>query len=325
MKKRTHLATAFMMILSAGICQNAMTAKANELPFNLRFGTGIETKANLDLLLKNTIIVPQASAETIEKNKENPDAGEGSLLPFDLSTELGIETKEELDEAIKEKIPRLAMRQDESEESASSEDADRKKTKGEAKDAAKDAAKAAELRETADSEFSRDQLQVYDKVIMVGDSRFVGMSSAANHPLCQWICEVSMGYDWLVSEAAPVIDASVVPNCAIVINLGVNDVYRPGDYAAFINSKIDGWIGAGADVYFMSINPVVDGYGGSVTNAAVEQFNSTMTATLSEKIGYIDTYNYLIQNGYGTADGLHYDASTYAAILNYCLRQLRVP
>ncbi|WP_394923027.1 hypothetical protein [uncultured Robinsoniella sp.] len=322
MKKRIHLAAGFLIVISAGICQSTMTAKANNIPFNLRFGAGIETKASLDLLLKNTVIVPQASAEISEDSEENPDVYEGNPLPFDLSTELGMETKEELDEAIKEKIPRLVMREDDSNESTVSKEEKGDKTKDQAKNAAKE---AAEIQETADSEFSRDQLQVYDKVIMVGDSRFVGMSSAANHPLCQWICEVSMGYDWLVSEAAPVIDASVVPNCAIVINLGVNDVYRPGDYAAYLNSKIDGWIGAGADVYFMSVNPVVDGYGGSVTNAAVEQFNSTMTATLSQKIGYIDTYNYLIQNGYGTADGLHYDASTYAAILNYCLRQLRVP
>lgn len=322
MKKRIHLAAGFLIVLSAGICQSTITAEANNLPFNLRLGAGIETKANLDLLLKNTIIIPQASAETTDNLDENSDENEGSPLPFDLSTELGMETKEELDEAIKEKIPRLVMRQEEGEEITSPDDADRDKTKSESREEGKEAAGA---QETAASEFSRDQLQVYDKVIMVGDSRFVGMSSAANHPLCQWICEVSMGYDWLVSEAAPAIDASVVPNCAIVINLGVNDVYRPGDYAAYLNSKIDGWVQAGADVYFMSVNPVVDGYGGSVTNAAVEQFNSTMTATLSQKIGYIDTYNYLIQNGYGTADGLHYDASTYAAILNYCLRQLRVP
>lgn len=314
MKKRIHLAVTLMIVFSAGMYQNSMTVWASDLPFNLRFGTGIETKANLDLIIKNTIIIPQASAKPVEISEKSPDTDEGSPLPFDLSTELGIQTKEELDEAIKEEGPQLVLRQEDEEESKQTGDAENaENTEGTGK------------KETAESEFSRDQLQVYDKVIMVGDSRFVGMSSAANHPLCQWICEVSMGYDWLVSEAAPVIDASIVPNCAIVINLGVNDVYRPGDYAGYLNSKIDGWVGAGADVYFMSVNPVVDGYGGSVTNAAVEQFNSTMTATLSQKIGYIDTYKYLIENGYGTADGLHYDASTYAAILNYCLRQLRVP
>ena len=47
--------------------------------------------------------------------------------------------------------------------------------------------------------------------------------------------------------------------------------------------------------------------------------------------GFIDTYSYLIKNGYGTAhnlnaqqkdDGTHYTYKSYKRIIAYCMQQL---
>jgi len=164
----------------------------------------------------------------------------------------------------------------------------------------------------------------YDKVIMVGDSRFKGMSAVISHPACEWICENGEGYSWLSETAAPLIDENIVQNCAIVINLGVNDPKNKNEYIEFINSRVADWVERGVDIYFMTVNPIGSNYNGSVTNNDIEDFNNTLMSNLSEWVAYIDTYNYLLENGFETTDGLHYDRDTYKDILEYCLRQLRV-
>ena len=164
----------------------------------------------------------------------------------------------------------------------------------------------------------------YDKVIMVGDSRFKGMSAVISHPACEWICENGEGYSWLTETAAPLIDENIVQNCAIVINLGVNDPKNKNEYIEFINSRVADWVERGVDIYFMTVNPIGSNYNGSVTNNDIEDFNNTLMSNLSEWVAYIDTYNYLLENGFETTDGLHYDRDTYKNILEYCLRQLRV-
>jgi len=164
----------------------------------------------------------------------------------------------------------------------------------------------------------------YDKVIMVGDSRFSEMSAVISHPACEWICKEGGDYDWLSETAASLINNSLVQNCAIVLNLGVNDPDNANKYIEFLNSKVDVWVEGGADIYFMTVNPVDNTYNGKITNNDILDFNNTLMANLSEWVAYIDTSNALLDNGYETTDGLHYDRDTYIEILEYCLRQLRV-
>lgn len=181
--------------------------------------------------------------------------------------------------------------------------------------------------ETEEPVYFRENREIsqYSKVIMVGDSRFVGMESAVSFPGCEWICDVSKGLDWLENTAAPQIDAAITENCAIVFNMGVNDISRAGEYAAFLNSKVDGWTSSGADVYFMTVNPVDRSlYSGTVTNSDIVNFNNIMSDNLSPWFGYIDTYNDLTTNGYTSRDGLHYTNETYVEIFQYCMNQLHV-
>lgn len=181
--------------------------------------------------------------------------------------------------------------------------------------------------ETEEPVYFRENREIsqYSKVIMVGDSRFVGMSSAVSFAGCEWICDVSTGLDWLVDTAAPQIDAAITENCAIVFNMGVNDIDRAADYVSFLNSKVDGWTLAGADVYFMSVNPVDRSlYSGAVTNSDIVNFNNVMSANLDPWFGYIDTYNDMTTNGFTSRDGLHYTNETYVEIFQYCMNQLHV-
>lgn len=327
--KKWNLVTATTGLLLYLSLLPTVEAKAAQLTFDMQVLFQAQTTEALDKKIKETIIIPESvyvEEDTNEKNRQDTSP----RLPFDLQVELGYQTKKELDTAlvdynfILESLrPAEDNKDPDEEENTSSKELPKIKLKSDVE------AEPPSINESTgdtavQSEYTRRDIQSYSKLIMVGDSRFVGMSSATNHSLCQWICEVSTGYDWLVSTAAAAVDASIVPGSAIVINLGVNDVYRPGDYVNYINGKAAEWMNAGADVYFMSVNPVIDGYGGSVTNASIENFNNTLTSSLSGGIGYIDTYTYLMQNGYGTGDGLHYDNSTYSAIMNYCLNQLRI-
>lgn len=181
--------------------------------------------------------------------------------------------------------------------------------------------------ETEEPVYFRENREIsqYSKVIMVGDSRFVGMSSAVSFSGCEWICDVGTGLDWLENTAAPQIDTAVTENCAIVFNMGVNDIDRASGYVDFLNSRVDQWTSAGADVYFMTVNPVDRSlYSGVVTNEAIVNFNNIMAANLSPWFGYIDTYQDLSTNGFTSRDGLHYTNETYVKIFQYCMNQLHV-
>lgn len=65
----------------------------------------------------------------------------------------------------------------------------------------------------------------------------------------------------------------------------------------------------------------------------IRKFNSVVSSALGSTFEYIDTYSYLMENGYGTNisgtgvdmpddDGLHYTTKTYKRIFKYCLDYL---
>lgn len=229
-----------------------------------------------------------------------------------------------------EEVPTPTLPTEDSTAETSGESEAETTTPSEVSTTAEESARSAETEtetETEEPVYFRENREIsqYGKVIMVGDSRFVGMSSAVSFAGCEWICDVSTGLDWLVDTAAPQIDAAITENCAIVFNMGVNDIDRAADYVSFLNSKVDGWTSAGADVYFMSVNPVDRSlYSGAVTNSDIVNFNNVMSANLDPWFGYIDTYNDLITNGFTSRDGLHYTNETYVEIFQYCMNQLHV-
>ena len=169
------------------------------------------------------------------------------------------------------------------------------------------------LQTTASGKFSENN------IIMVGDSRFVGMHNAVGGQ-ASWIAKVGMGLSWLKSTAAPKLKKMKVSGKAVVFNLGVNDLSESSGYISFLNTLGSLLRAKGASVYFMTVNPIDDktaaknGY--SVRNKSVISFNRKLVAGLSG-FGIIDSYDYLVFLTFQTVDGIHYAASTYRSIYNY--------
>ena len=157
-------------------------------------------------------------------------------------------------------------------------------------------------------------------VIFVGDSRFVGMSTAVRFADL-YIAQVAIGFDWFRDTAIAEIDRAAVPGAKVVINMGVNDLENAGRYAELINENMDRWTAAGLIIYYMSVNPVIDGKS-YATNEMVEKFNTRMQETLDARVYWIDTYTPLTESGIQSPDGVHYRDETSRLIYEYCKRAL---
>lgn len=164
-------------------------------------------------------------------------------------------------------------------------------------------------------------------VIFVGDSRTGQMSNAvggsAAWPGVAFVACYGGGVEWLSTpKAKKDIDELVAPGSVIVINYGVNDLNRHGEYIETINRYAHDWKQKGAAVYFASVGPVGENEHGK-RNWAVEYFNEQLNNRLSGEIGRIDLYGYLMLAGYGMEpDGLHYTADTYALIFQFLMQSI---
>ena len=157
-----------------------------------------------------------------------------------------------------------------------------------------------------------------DKLVFIGDSRTEGLRDAVNDDSV-WSCLSSMGYDWMVSTGVPQVEDQIEDNTAVIILMGVNDLYHVNDYLSYINSKAAEWANRGAQTYFVSVGPVQnDPY---CSNAEIESFNAAMQANLSG-VTYIDVYSHLVSEGFSTVDGTHYPDSVSIDIYNFILDHL---
>ncbi len=158
-----------------------------------------------------------------------------------------------------------------------------------------------------------------EKKIFIGDSRTVAMRDAVGDDSV-WACMDSMGYSWMVSEAVPAVEDEITQNSAVIILMGVNDIYNLSNYIEYTNAKAAEWAAKGANTYFVSVGPVDDDP--YVTNAEIEAFNASLQAGLTG-VTYIDMYNYLMENGYSTLDGTHYPDDVSIAIYTYIVDNLK--
>lgn len=169
----------------------------------------------------------------------------------------------------------------------------------------------------------------------IGDSRTVGMRQAlvyhhynlANHA---FTARVGKGYSWLSGQT----ELKTVSPSIIVLNLGVNDLGNLNRYQALYAEYADTcW--SECPIYIVSVNPCRLPCT-SVSNRQIEAFNTSMQQWIEEynsectdesirtyPIRYIDTYSYLISEGYASTDGLHYSADTYQRIYEYILEEIQ--
>ncbi len=153
------------------------------------------------------------------------------------------------------------------------------------------------------------------KVIFVGDSRTVGMQQTVGSNNDIWSCKSSMGLDWMKSTGIPNISGQITNGSAVVILMGVNDLYHVDSYISYINSLVTGVTQRGGKLYFVSVNPT--SRSADYLNADIDSFNSKMKHGLSGYVKYIDTNSYLKTNGFSSGDGIHYSTETYKKIYYY--------
>lgn len=159
-------------------------------------------------------------------------------------------------------------------------------------------------------------------LIFVGDSRTGMMANAvggsAAYPGTAFLACYGGGVEWLSTAAAKKeIDAYVTPGSIIIINYGVNDLSKHGEYIKVINRYSQEWMAKGAAVYYASVGQVGENQYGK-RNWAVEYFNNQLFSHLNANIGRIDLYGYLAMTGYQTeADGIHFVPETSARMFAF--------
>lgn len=158
------------------------------------------------------------------------------------------------------------------------------------------------------------------EVIFVGDSRTVQMLEATQDTQCSWIGESMRGYEWFVNIGIPLIDATAGEGSKIVVQVGINDLSRAAEYAQILNQKAVEWASQGAQLYVVSVNPL--DFHQTISDPMIVQFNAVMQHSLLPEILYFNTYQFLVDNGYHTVDGIHYNAETYQRIYHYMLYAL---
>ncbi len=195
-------------------------------------------------------------------------------------------------------------------------------------------------------------LQKYKKVVFVGDSRVHRMSSTLGNLSSQvtdgvaFVYKEGGGLNWLKSDGYTALKRAVgtggSKKTAVIFNLGVNDLGNINNYITYMREIAKELKSRGCELYYMSVNPVnnqlIKANGKkSRPEETVRKFNSTIKGRLcsgsSAAYQYIDTYSYLIREGYGTDasisgtdigrdDGLHYTTKTYKRIYRYCILKL---
>ncbi len=162
---------------------------------------------------------------------------------------------------------------------------------------------------------SQDNSQALDSsIIWFGDSRVVGMGMSARANTDTYIGKVSSGYNWMAGEGMRLLmDAvSTNPESQIVFCFGVNDFGNVDSYIQYFKSFHNSY----PNSWFETVNPVGDAAAAScgymVRDNMVQTFNSRLKAEIPDRC--LDTYDVLVSTGFGSGDGVHYDAATYAKI-----------
>ena len=170
---------------------------------------------------------------------------------------------------------------------------------------------------SSNSNSSSNKNSTYNKVVLIGDSRFYGQSNYKfENSKTTYIAKSGEGLQFLKNSNSK-IKSYDSNSTAFVINLGVNDLYNVNNYISYINSLA---LSLKGDVYYLSVNPVdevKESYNGySVKNSSINDFNSKMRSGL-KNVKYLDSNSHLKSKGFDTVDGVHYTKDTYQKIYNF--------
>ena len=156
------------------------------------------------------------------------------------------------------------------------------------------------------------------KYIFAGDSRFVHMQYVKEGTQDTFICKSSMGYDYFVGRMEDIKRAET-DNSVLIIGFGINDLWNADKYIQYVNG-----LNLKSEVYFLTVNPVDEAkerqHGYAVKTSKIIEFNDKIKAN-AKNYKVLDTYEYLMKNGFETSDGVHYTNNTSKAIYKYIKEQ----
>lgn len=172
--------------------------------------------------------------------------------------------------------------------------------------------------------FDKNAEEPGHSLIFVGDSRTVGMHDALfqddSDDACSFIAKSGEGFYWLYHDGIAELEEALreTPGATVIFNLGVNDLREAEQYISFYKELFS--VYHDPSFYIMSVNPVVDDKCSGASNAEIEAFNKRMREEFPDK--YLDCYNYLLEQGFEAADGLHYSNDTYRMIHHFAVTTL---
>ena len=152
----------------------------------------------------------------------------------------------------------------------------------------------------------------YAEWFWVGDSRTVGMARGID---IDYIGKVGAGISLFRNNYDQICQ---IRDKTVIINLGVNDL-DSGAYLRLYNGLPDEFL-ENNKVIVLAVNPCDGSY--QYLNSRIEAFNSAMADGLDSRITFLDSYTFLVWNGFATVDGLHYTNNTYVDIYNFVFDSL---
>ena len=165
-----------------------------------------------------------------------------------------------------------------------------------------------------------------DNFIFIGDSRTVAYKDivdATKYDFITFISEISKGYKWLDEVAIEKLNNrfdTTDLSYNVVLNLGINDLHNLDKYIEVYNELAEK--NPKHNFFVVSVNKVYTdkmvekGYA-PIENSQVEEFNSKMKNSLSDKIHFIDSYTHFKDKDLESNDGLHYSSKMSGEILDY--------
>ena len=201
-----------------------------------------------------------------------------------------------------------------------------------------------------------DSVEKYDKIIFVGDSRTYFMQKTLLREYgkdavakVSFVCKTGEGLSWFETAGERVMRSEIArlqsdsdKPVAVIFNLGVNDLssHNSGNgvdykgeanaYLARMNTLAEE-LESDCRLFYMSVNPVNTAMKPTRKEAQLRYFNDRLQSRLNKRFQWIDTYKYLMKNGYSTYnefkgnidDGVHYSTCTYKRIYKYCMNAIR--
>ena len=149
------------------------------------------------------------------------------------------------------------------------------------------------------------------KYLFIGDSRFVGMSTAVTDADdVDWICKVDEEDSWILESEQWNKIKKYPKSTSIIYGFGVNNLEQSDDNIKGLKKLINTF----DRVYFNYVGPVDEKiekkYKYTIKNKNIESFNNYIVNKGLE-IKEINSYRFLTELPFDTGDGLHYTSSTY--------------